>query len=67
MKTFIFLILGCLSIASKPVARDEKICQDTCNATYTRPYKECNGIPQCELYVSNQYRRCVIRCKEQSE
>lgn len=67
MKTFIFLILGCLSIASKQTVQDEKTCQDACNMMYTKPWKECNGIRVCQVYVEHEAKMCILKCEGQSE
>lgn len=74
MKTFIALFaFVCLqgSIHGKPEPappppKSEAECIDACNELYTKPYRECMGSSACELYVSNEAKRCIMKCEGQS-
>ena len=67
MKTLIILILAATSLAAKPPAQDEKTCQDACNIMYTKPWKDCNGIRVCQVFVEHEAKMCILKCEGQSE
>lgn len=73
MKTFIALFaFVCIQSSvhgkpkPKPAPKSEAECIAACNEEFTKPYRECMGSTACQLYVSNEAKRCILKCEGQS-
>lgn len=50
-----------------PSPEQQKECKSACDIHYTKVFKECNGVLQCEVYVRSEDRICYNECEKSEE
>lgn len=64
------IILTATLIAATPFAdtgAKQKECETACDVHYTKVYKDCNGLVECQTYVRHQHRSCYNECAQEKK
>jgi hypothetical protein len=63
------LMVACVIITAESDAGIDKstACEQACDVHYTKVYRDCNSVPECEAYVRRDHQACFRHCEQEQK